>query len=94
MRHGLSLTMTPVSRICLASARPGVLALISVILEIEVKFADVIHMDNIHILQFFVYKWISHVFERRTFGPDQQMGNIICFDTSELNSSLLLLKYY
>ena len=44
--------MTPVSRICLASARPSVLALISVILEIEVKFADVIHMDNIHILQF------------------------------------------
>jgi len=79
--------MTPASRICLASARPSVRPLISVILEIEVKVANVIQMDNIHI---FVFKWISHVFERWTFGPDRQIGSIMCFDTSELNSSLLL----
>jgi len=43
--------MTPASRICLASARPSVRPLISVILEIEVKVANVIQMDNIHILR-------------------------------------------
>ena len=41
--------MTPASRICLASARPCGWALISVILEIEVKVAKVIQMNNIHI---------------------------------------------
>jgi len=41
--------MTPASRICLASARPSLWALISVILEIEVKVANVKQKVNIHI---------------------------------------------
>ena len=55
--------MIPASRICLASARPSVLALISVILEIEVKVANVIQMDNLHI-QAFMLKWNAYVFQR------------------------------
>ena len=55
--------MIPASRICLASARPSLWALISVILEIEVKVANVIQMDNLHI-QAFMLKWNAYVFQR------------------------------
>jgi len=43
--------MTPASRICLASARPSLWALISVILEIEVKVANVKQKVNIRVYQ-------------------------------------------
>jgi len=55
--------MIPASRICLASARTQCSGTNFLILEIEVKVANVIQMDNLHI-QAFMLKWNAYVFQR------------------------------